>query len=99
MKSGMCKYNNFFIKPIILAFFIMFFYAPLSAQSLSPAYLDYIQRWHDLAVRHQQQYGIPASITLAQGLLESGSPPRVTTTSASNATSRGPVRVFMPTTI
>lgn len=72
MKSGMCKYNNFFTKPIILAFFIMVFYAPLSAQSLSPAYLDYIQRWHDLAVRHQQQYGIPASITLAQGLLESG---------------------------
>ncbi len=41
-------------------------------QSLSMDWLNYIEKWHDLAVRHQQQYGIPASITLAQGLLESG---------------------------
>ncbi len=41
-------------------------------QSLSMDWLNYIEKWHSLAVRHQQQYGIPASITLAQGLLESG---------------------------
>ena len=41
-------------------------------QSLSMDWLNYIEKWHTLAVRHQQQYGIPASITLAQGLLESG---------------------------
>lgn len=34
-------------------------------------YLDYVERYADLAVRHQAEYGIPASITLAQGLLES----------------------------
>lgn len=34
-------------------------------------YEDYISRYSTLAVEHQQQYGIPASITLAQGLLES----------------------------
>lgn len=44
---------------------------PSAAQQLSADYLRYIERWSPLAVRHQQQYGIPASITLAQGLLES----------------------------
>ena len=34
-------------------------------------YLDYIARWKDVAVQHQKEYGVPASITLAQGLLES----------------------------
>lgn len=35
-------------------------------------YLMYIEQYSETAVRHQQEYGIPASITLAQGLLESG---------------------------
>lgn len=34
-------------------------------------YEDYIDRYAPLAVRHQAEHGIPASITLAQGLLES----------------------------
>lgn len=36
------------------------------------SYEKYIRQYSDLAVRHQQKYRIPASITLAQGLLESG---------------------------
>ena len=32
----------------------------------------YIEQWQDEAVRQMQMYGIPASITLAQGILESG---------------------------
>lgn len=35
-------------------------------------YQNYIAQWRDVAVQHQKDYGIPASITLAQGLLESG---------------------------
>lgn len=35
-------------------------------------YDDYITRYARIAVSHQQRFGIPASITLAQGLLESG---------------------------
>ena len=42
-----------------------------AAQAKSAAYLEYIERYHRIAIMHQQQYGIPASITLAQGLLES----------------------------
>ena len=40
--------------------------------SLNPAYTAYIDRWKATALAQQAQYGIPASITLAQGLLESG---------------------------
>lgn len=32
---------------------------------------EYIARWSKIAVEHQEKYGIPASITLAQGILES----------------------------
>lgn len=32
---------------------------------------EYIARYKSIAVRHMERYGIPASITLAQGLLES----------------------------
>ena len=33
---------------------------------------QYIEQWKDVAVQKMKQHGIPASITLAQGLLESG---------------------------
>jgi flagellum-specific peptidoglycan hydrolase FlgJ len=33
---------------------------------------EYIERYKNIAIREMQEYGIPASITLAQGLLESG---------------------------
>lgn len=35
------------------------------------AYQDYFERYRSLAVEQMKQYGIPASITLAQGVLES----------------------------
>ncbi len=35
-------------------------------------YTDYIEKYHKIAVEEMKEYGIPASITLAQGLLESG---------------------------
>lgn len=40
---------------------------PLYAQ-----YESYIERYKDIAMREMNDYGIPASITLAQGILESG---------------------------
>ena len=44
----------------------------LYAQQKNKLYLNYIEQYKDIAVRHQKEHGIPASITLAQGLLESG---------------------------
>ncbi len=66
--------DNFLIfnaKFAICAAFLLFLGLSAPAQKLSASYLSYIDRYKDLAVRHQQEFGIPASITLAQGLLES----------------------------
>jgi flagellum-specific peptidoglycan hydrolase FlgJ len=35
-------------------------------------YQDYIEKYKDIAVEQMRTYKIPASITLAQGILESG---------------------------
>ena len=40
-------------------------------QSLDPNYLAYIEKFREIAIRQQKTHGIPASIILAQGLLES----------------------------
>lgn len=40
-------------------------YKPLTAE-------EYITQWKEVAVKKMKEHGIPASITLAQGLLESG---------------------------
>ena len=40
-------------------------------QGAPDAYMDYIETYHEMAIDQQEAYGIPASITLAQGLLES----------------------------
>jgi len=42
------------------------------AQKTNQTYQNYIEKFSSLAVIQQNEYGIPASITLAQGLLESG---------------------------
>lgn len=42
------------------------------AQRKIPSYEKYIKQYSKLAVQHQKKYKIPASITLAQGVLESG---------------------------
>lgn len=56
---------------IVLAFFS---FASLFAVSYrSPETTEYIERFHKTAIREMYLYNIPASITLAQGILESGS--------------------------
>lgn len=44
----------------------------LSAQKRNKAYEDYIHKYRKIAVDEMKRYHVPASITLAQGLLESG---------------------------
>ena len=57
------------MKNIVLLLTLLF---PLSllAQRITPE--EYIQTYKDIAIREMKTYKIPASITLAQGLLESG---------------------------
>ncbi len=54
---------------IFLLFFLPF---GLFAQNRLTVYEEYINTYSDLAVQHMIDYRIPASVTLAQGLLESG---------------------------
>ena len=42
-----------------------------AAQKQNPTYLAYIEEWKETAVQNQADYGIPASIIMAQALLES----------------------------
>lgn len=44
----------------------------LSAQRRNAAYENYIEKYKDIAIEQMEEHHIPASITLAQGLLESG---------------------------
>ena len=46
--------------------------AGAESQRKLTSYQKYISKYSDLAIQHQKKYRIPASITLAQGLLESG---------------------------
>lgn len=56
----------------VMLIFILFWNVNIYSQSKSKAALDYIEKYKDVAMREMQEYKIPASITLAQGLLESG---------------------------
>lgn len=56
----------------LLITFILIIPFVLSAQNRNQQYQNYINNYADLAVIQQKEYGIPASITIAQGLLESG---------------------------
>lgn len=44
----------------------------VQAQKRNKIYEDYIKKYREIAVREMKKHHIPASITLAQGLLESG---------------------------
>lgn len=51
---------------------LLILFLPASAQRRNSRYNEYIRQYSSLAVDQMNRYKIPASITLAQGLLESG---------------------------
>ncbi len=59
-------------KTLLFTISFVFILSSTSAQSLHKAYLDYINTYSFLAIEQQHMHQIPASIKLAQGLLESG---------------------------
>ena len=52
-------------------FFAAFYAFSASAQATRQDYWDYIERYKPVALQFEQEFGVPASITLAQGILES----------------------------
>ena len=62
MKQYICLFITFIL------FTANIFY--IQGQTKSPAFEEYINKYKNLAIQLQQEYKIPASIKLAQGLLE-----------------------------
>ena len=64
---------NISIKAIFLLLFVTGALLQVRGQSrtVRQTLEEYVARYHPIAVAHMERYGIPASITLAQGILES----------------------------
>ena len=58
---------------IIIVFALLFSAVDAMAQASRQTKEEYIQRYKHIAIDHMERYGIPASITMAQGILESDS--------------------------
>lgn len=59
------------MKRIFLGILCIGMLSQVKAEEVSQAYLNYIWQYKDVAREQQREYGIPASITMAQALLES----------------------------
>ena len=66
MQTKKYKIRILFTLILFLSFFSL-----AGGQQKDKNYAAYIETYHDLAIDHMHRYKIPASITLAQGLLES----------------------------
>ncbi|HAP50488.1 MAG TPA: hypothetical protein DCQ56_04615 [Porphyromonadaceae bacterium] len=70
-----CKIIKYFVIYKRLAPFCIIFGAASTGLAQQPrlnaVYLEYIDRYKEVAIKHHTEFGVPASITLAQGLLES----------------------------
>lgn len=61
------------MKKVLLLICLIAVSMRISAQlKVNQAYLSYINQYKDIAIEEMERYNIPASITLAQGLFESG---------------------------
>ncbi|MEA4982164.1 MAG: glucosaminidase domain-containing protein [Paludibacter sp.] len=59
------------MKKFLLILLISVFVLNVTGQNLDQNYIAYIERFHTIAIKQQKIHRIPASIILAQGLLES----------------------------
>lgn len=60
------------IRVIIWSFVLLMFSQHVLSQETSEAIKDYVERFKDLAITEMKRTGVPASIKLAQGILETG---------------------------
>ncbi|UBM63285.1 glucosaminidase domain-containing protein [Candidatus Sulfidibacterium hydrothermale] len=64
--------KTYFIRALVILFSFLFL-SPAYAQHRKMTTKEYIKKYKDIAIKDMKTYKIPASITLAQGILESGS--------------------------
>ena len=69
---------------VFWALFGLFCGISATAQPKHQRYIDYIERYKQIALQYEHEYGIPASITLAQGLLESNAGSSYVATAGNN---------------
>ena len=62
------------MKKIVAVWFVLLSVVPVMSQQMrwNNTFQTYIDQYKDLAIEEMLKYKIPASITLAQGLFESG---------------------------
>lgn len=60
------------MRKFLLVISVMLSFPVFSQIKWNSAYQQYVDQYKDIAIEQMQRYRIPASITLAQGLLESG---------------------------
>lgn len=72
------------LQKIIFLLFLLISCPSLWAQTTNQAYWSYIDQYKGMAIDQMQRYRIPASITLAQGLLESNAGRSTLATQANN---------------
>lgn len=68
---------------LLLTISLSFIISVMHAQSSSDI-ISYISKYKDIALEHEKEQGIPASITLAQGILESGAGKSMLAVNANN---------------
>lgn len=61
------------MKKVFILISIVFANIMVFGQGKKTATEDYILQYRNIAIENEKQYGVPASITLAQGIIESGS--------------------------
>ena len=77
------KYKSHFKLLVVLLFAFGCTFQVVS-QKRYKLYEDYIEKYSHIAIKHMEKHKIPASITLAQGLLESGAGQSELTKSSNN---------------
>ena len=72
------------IRVILTSILFLFFFSLANGQKKDKDYVLYIETYRNLAIDHMNRYKIPASIILAQGLLESNAGRSYLATEANN---------------
>ena len=71
-KMYLCSQIGVFMKKYFLTTCFLIIALGLHAQSQNPTFVHYIAKYKKLAIEQQRKHKVPAAITMAQGLLESG---------------------------